>query len=100
LQALLHAQRAAHGVYQGAPGAHIPEIGDGLRTVGIVHAQNRSLGENIRAAQARRMPVVAFNLGRTIEVALHQNRAGVSAEGERASEKNRATWTPFLRLAY
>ena len=54
-------------------------VGDGLRAVGIVDAEQRGLSEDIGAAEAGRMLVVAFNLRGTAEMAFDQQRAGVSA---------------------
>ena len=98
LQSLLHAQRSAQRIDQITPGADIAQVGEGLRTIGIVHAQDRCLGENIRPAETRRMPVVAFNFGRAIKMALHQNRAGISAQRECGGEEQRPPGNHFFRL--
>ncbi len=86
-QALLDIERGTHGLYQRSPGANFPEVGERLRTIGVIHTQDRSLREDICPAQTRRMPVIAFNLGGTIKMTLDQDRAGVSAERECSGKK-------------
>ena len=100
LQTFLDAQRRAHGLNQRSPGANVAQVSHRLRAVGIVHSQDRRLRENIGAAKTCRMLVVAFNLGGTIQVALDQNRAGISTQSERRGEKQRPPGDHFFRLLY
>ena len=100
LDSFLRAEWAVDRVQEVAPGAHVAEIGDGLRAIGIVHAEYGSLRENIRSAQTCGMLLVAFNFGGTIELAFDQNRTGVSAQRERAGIKHWAAGNHFFRLAH
>ena len=75
-------------------------VSHGLRAVGIVHAQDRRLGENVGAAETGGMLVVAFNLGGTVQVALDQNRAGVSAQSERRGVEQRPPGNHFFGLLH
>ena len=45
------------------PRADFPEVGDGLRSIGIVQAKKRGLGEDVRGAETAGMERVALNLG-------------------------------------
>ena len=77
---LLHHQRALGLAHKRRPRIHVPVLRDGLRAVGIVHAKQRGLREDVSSAQARRMLVVAFDLRRPPQVAFHQHGTRVSAQ--------------------
>ena len=59
----------------------------------------RGLRENVRAAEASGMQIVAFNLCRTAEMALDQQRAGVSAERHRRGVEHGAAGNDLFGLA-
>ena len=79
----LRGERPANRGQKRLPGALVAHRHHALRAVGIVQAENVGLRKNIGAAERCGMLVVAFNLCRTPEVALDQQRAGVSAERHR-----------------
>ena len=100
LQTFLDTERGPHGLDQRSPRANVAQVGQGLRTVRVVHAQDRGLRKNIGAAETGRMLVVTFNLGGTIQMALDQNRAGISAQSERRGKKQRPPGHHFFGLLH
>src|SRR5208282_2267667 len=75
------------------------EVSNGMGAVGIMHPKNRSLREYVGAAQARRMQVVAFDLGGTAEMAFDQQWIRISAECERGSVIHRDARNNLFGLA-
>ena len=79
-------QCAAGGADEFAPGGDDADVLDRLRTVGIVHRQDRGLGEGVGSAEARRMELVTFKLRRPAHVAGGDQADGAVAGGHRRGE--------------
>ena len=97
-QALLHSEGTFGFLQERRPGIHIAAIRNSLRAVRVVHAENRGLREDVGAAEAGRMLVVAFDFGGTSEMAFNQHRAGVSTQRHSGRVKPRAAGNDFFRL--
>ena len=74
-------------------------MNDILRPVRVVHVEDGSLGMDVSTALARRMLVVALDLGRTIQVTLDQQWRGISAECESRGVEHRPAGNDIFRLA-
>src|ERR1051325_3794239 len=97
-QTLLHIQRASQSINEIPPGSNVTKIGNGLRTVRVIHLQNRSLRKYVGPAQTRGMLVIPFNLGRTIKMTLYQQRLSISTQSERGGIKQRTPGNSLFRL--
>ena len=87
LQSFLNVQRPANRIQKVTPGSHVAEIGHGLRPIRIVEPENRSLREDISAAETCRMFGIPFDLCRSIKMTLNQQRARISAQAESCGKK-------------
>ncbi len=72
-------ERHAQGGVEGAPGPDLAALGQGLRPVGVVHVEDESLREDVGAAEARRVELVALDLDGPALVALDEDAPRVAA---------------------
>ena len=100
LQRLLCGKGSVKRSQKRLPGLLIAHRHHALRAVGIVQAENVGLRKNVRPAERCRMLVVALNLCRTSEVALDQQRAGVSAKRHRRGVELGPAGNHILGLAH
>ena len=70
-------------------GTNLAEVGQRLRAIGIVEAEDRRLREDVGGAEAARVQRVAFDLRRPALVALDQQAGGDAAERHRGREEQR-----------
>ncbi len=90
----------ANRLRERVPRAHVTHVRDVLGAVGIVEIEQRSLRVHVGAAEARGMLRIAFNLGRTEQVAFDQNRRRVAVERKRGRVVHRAAGNDVLRLLH
>jgi hypothetical protein len=79
-----------------APRPDLPALGQGLRAVRVVDVEDRGLREDVRAAEARRVQLVALDLDRPALVALGEDAARVSAVDVRGRVEERLAGDELL----
>ncbi len=99
LKVLVCLQIAAHCAQKIAPRRRLAHVRDRGRAVRIVKIQNGGLGEDVGCAHAARVLRIAFNLGGTIFMRLHQQRDRVSGKRHRRGVKHRLARNQLFRLA-
>jgi len=92
--------QAVHAAHEGVPGADLAELGDRRGAVRIVEVEDRSLDHRVGAAAARRMLLVAFDLGRPAHVALAQHAEAVALVRRGGGEEERLAGDDVLGLAH
>ncbi len=90
-------ERELDGREQRAPGPDLPALRQRLRPVGVVHVEDRGLREDVRAAEARRMELVAVELDGPPLVALREHAAGVALVEVRRGVEERLAGDDLLR---
>ncbi len=99
LRGFLGCQRGLDGTLIRAPRADFAAVGDGLRPVRVVQAEDGGLCEHVRGAQAGRMLRIPFDFGRSAHVALDQHRPRDASERDGAREKQGPAGHQIFRLS-
>ena len=97
LERLLRRQRRADRAEKRRPRTDLAEVGQRLRAIGIVEAEDRGLREDVGRAEAARVQRVALDLGRPPFVALDEQPGGDAAERHRGREEQRLARDRALR---
>ena len=100
VERLLGGERSAEGAEKPRPWPDFAEIGERLRSIGIVETEHGGLREDVGGAEAARMQRVAFDLGRPALVALDEQAGGHAAERHRGGEEERPAENDFFGLAH
>ena len=90
----------AQAVQRVRPGVRLAHVQVDLRAVRVIQPEHAGLGVHIGSAQRRRMLRIAFDLGRTAFVALHQQPRAVGAERHRRGVKQRLAQHQVMRLPH
>ena len=85
-----------------APGPYFAAVGDRLRPIRVVEAEDGGLREDVGRAEAGRMLRISLDFGRSAHVALDQHRPRDASERDRARKKQRSAghqilWLPDVR---
>ena len=98
LERRLRSKRRPDRTQKRRPGTDVADVGQGLRPIGIVEAENRRLRKHVRGAKAARVQRVAFDLRRAPFVALDEQANRRPAQRHRGREKQRPARDQLFRL--
>ena len=87
LRGFLGRQRRLDRAQIRGPRSDFAAVGDGLRSVRVVQAEDSGLGEGVGRAQTRRMLRISFDFGRSAHVALDQHRPRDAPERDGARKE-------------
>ena len=96
VRALLLERRACAAARNALHGRISPALGQRLRAVRVVDVEDRGLREDVRAAEARRVQLVALDLDRPALVALGEDAARVAAVEVRGRVEERLAGDELL----
>ena len=99
LLALVAAEGRLHRGEKAEPRRDFAAVRDDLGAIGVVHIEDRPLGNGVGRTEAGGMLGIALDLGRPPHVALDQHRLGDRRERNRAREKQRPARDEVLGLA-